>query len=213
LKNLPEDVKRVIAYLQAKGVHSTKRDLILRLFGPSFTGGEGYRRVSKIIDDALVTELVREDTAGRLYPNVELKMEGDLRAYEPTKEDVAAVVERVMHLIISLDHASKIEKYAFAAAPSIPRRESMSFESSASLASRWSSAGTFLGGFGWFLLTIVRQFLIFPSTNDLAAARDSLYRMWIDGGSSKDERRKLSDEMKRILYTLVHSVGKHSLRG
>jgi hypothetical protein len=99
LKNLPEDVKRVIAYLQAKGVHSTKRDLILRLFGPSFTGGEGYRRVSKIIDDALATELVREDTAGRLYPNVELKVEGDFRAYEPTKEDVTAVVERVMHLI------------------------------------------------------------------------------------------------------------------
>jgi hypothetical protein len=101
LKNLPEDVKRVIAYLQAKGVHSTKRDLILRLFGPSFTGGEGYRRVSKIIDDALATELVREDTAGRLYPNVELKVEGDLRAYEPTKDDVAAVVERVMYLIAS----------------------------------------------------------------------------------------------------------------
>jgi hypothetical protein len=49
LKNLPEDVKRVIAYLQAKGVHNTKRDLILRLFGPSFTGREGYRKVSKII--------------------------------------------------------------------------------------------------------------------------------------------------------------------
>jgi hypothetical protein len=42
---------------------------------------------------------VREDTAGRLYPNVELKVEGDLRAYKPTKEDVAAAVERVMHLI------------------------------------------------------------------------------------------------------------------
>jgi len=26
-------------------------------------------------------------------------VEGDLRAYEPTKEDVAAVVERAMHLI------------------------------------------------------------------------------------------------------------------
>jgi hypothetical protein len=47
---------------KAKGVHSTKRDLILRLFGPSFTGGEGYRGVSKMIDDALATELVREDT-------------------------------------------------------------------------------------------------------------------------------------------------------
>jgi hypothetical protein len=99
LRSQPGDVKRVIAYLQAKGVHSTKRDLILRLFGPSFTGGEGYRRVSKIIDDTLATELVREDTAGRLYPNVELKVEGDLRAYEPTKEDVAMVVEHVMHLI------------------------------------------------------------------------------------------------------------------
>jgi len=29
-----------------------------------------------MIDDALATELVREETAGRLYPNVELKVEG-----------------------------------------------------------------------------------------------------------------------------------------
>jgi uncharacterized protein (UPF0335 family) len=36
LKSLPEDVKRVIAYLQAKGVHSTKRDLILRPPRPPF---------------------------------------------------------------------------------------------------------------------------------------------------------------------------------
>jgi len=31
---------------------------------------------SLIIDNALATELVRKDTAGRLYPNVELKVEG-----------------------------------------------------------------------------------------------------------------------------------------
>jgi hypothetical protein len=43
---------------------------------------EALTQVSKIIDDALATELVREDTAGRLYPNVELKAEGDLRTYE-----------------------------------------------------------------------------------------------------------------------------------
>ncbi len=40
------------------------------------------------------------------------------------------------------------------------------------------------------------------------AVRDSLYRMWIDG-SSRKEREELSMEMKRILHTLVHSVGKH----
>jgi hypothetical protein len=40
------------------------------------------------------------------------------------------------------------------------------------------------------------------------AVRDSLYRMWIDG-SSREERQKLSNDMKRILYTLVYFVKKH----
>jgi hypothetical protein len=71
---------------------------------------EHWRRLKRATDayrlggsqrtgDTLTTELVREDTAGRLYPDVELKVEGDLRAYEPTNEDVAAVVKRVMYLI------------------------------------------------------------------------------------------------------------------
>lgn len=40
------------------------------------------------------------------------------------------------------------------------------------------------------------------------AVRDSLYRMWIDG-SSREERGRLSNDMKRILYTLVYFVKKH----
>ena len=40
------------------------------------------------------------------------------------------------------------------------------------------------------------------------AVRDSLFRMWMDG-SSREERQKLSNDMKRILYILVYSVEKH----
>jgi hypothetical protein len=40
------------------------------------------------------------------------------------------------------------------------------------------------------------------------AVRDSLFRMWMDG-ASREERKRLSDEMKRILYSLVNSVRKH----
>jgi hypothetical protein len=46
------------------------------IFSIIIHGGEGYRKILKIINDALATELIREDTAGRLYPNVELKVEG-----------------------------------------------------------------------------------------------------------------------------------------
>jgi hypothetical protein len=41
------------------------------------------------------------------------------------------------------------------------------------------------------------------------AVRDALYRMWMDGSSREEESKQLSQEMKRILYTLVYSVRKH----
>lgn len=40
------------------------------------------------------------------------------------------------------------------------------------------------------------------------AVRDSLYRMWMDG-ASREERRTLSSDMKRVLYTLFYSVKRH----
>ncbi|MDG7023022.1 MAG: hypothetical protein JRN45_00715 [Nitrososphaerota archaeon] len=99
LKTLSIEAKKVIAYLQARGTNSTKRDLIIHVFGPSSASGAGYTRVSKLIDEALATELIREDRAGRLYPNLKQKVEADLKAYEASKEDMDAVAERMMYLI------------------------------------------------------------------------------------------------------------------
>lgn len=99
IKSLPPDVRRVVAYLQARGSNSSKSDLITHIWGPGFTGGERYKDVSGIIDDAVTTGLVRKDSAGRHYSNVQLKVETDLKPYEATKEEIQGVVDRVVYYL------------------------------------------------------------------------------------------------------------------
>lgn len=99
IKSLPPDVRRVVAYLQARGTNSSKSDLITHVWGPGFTGGERYKDVSGIIDDAVTTGLVRKDSAGRHYSNVQLKVETDLKPYEAAKEEIQGVVDRVVYYL------------------------------------------------------------------------------------------------------------------
>ena len=101
LKELDEEHLKVGAFVLALDKQTTRKEVIGRVFGNSYTAGSGYTEKSKILDDLIEAAVLRTDTAKRIYPNVKELIRENLKTYNAGEEKIQNMIDRILRIFIT----------------------------------------------------------------------------------------------------------------
>ena len=100
LKEIDKDGIKIGAFLIALNRQSTRKEILGKVFGASYTSGELYQKHTKKIDKLIELGIFRTDKIGRIYPSIENTVEQTLETYKPTKEQIQQITDRIKRIFI-----------------------------------------------------------------------------------------------------------------
>jgi len=100
LNELDEDELKIGAFVIALDRQTTKREILGKVFGASYTSGELYQDYSKKIDRLIELGILRIDTAKRIYSAIYETVKTTLEAYKPSEEKIQEIMDRIKRIFI-----------------------------------------------------------------------------------------------------------------
>jgi len=100
LNELDEDELKIGAFVIALDRQTTKKEILGKVFGASYTSGELYQDYSKKIDRLVELGIFRTDTAKRIYPAVYETVKTTLETYKPSEEKIQQIMDRIKRIFI-----------------------------------------------------------------------------------------------------------------
>jgi uncharacterized protein YutE (UPF0331/DUF86 family) len=100
LEQLDSEEKKIGAFVIALGRQTTRKEILGKVFGASYTSGELYMTYTKKIDKLIELGIIRTDKAGRIYPAIEDNVRNTLETYNPSEEKIQEVMDRIKRIFI-----------------------------------------------------------------------------------------------------------------
>jgi len=104
IKNLDEDEKKILKWVEAIGKQTTRGLINKKVFG--YVSGEAYQNILKKCDHLEGLGLIKYDKAKRVYPNLKNKIAEDLSMFDATKEEIETLYQNVIFDILKMSNPS-----------------------------------------------------------------------------------------------------------
>ncbi len=96
ISSLDDQQKKMLKFIEQKGVNSTKNQIFENCFGKSATGGSTYTALATKIAAMKNLEVIRVDTAQRIYPNLKNRITTLIEQYGATSQEIDSVYNHVL---------------------------------------------------------------------------------------------------------------------
>ena len=96
ISSLDDQQKKMLKFIEQKGVNSTKNQIFENCFGKSATGGSTYTALATKITTMKNLEVIRVDTAQRIYPNLKNRITILIEQYGATSQEIDQVYNHVL---------------------------------------------------------------------------------------------------------------------
>lgn len=96
INKLDENQKKLLKWIEQKGKNANRKELYSNALNKSWTGGEKYKNANNLLLEMNNMNLLRIDTANRIFTNLKNRIQSEIGQYEATEQEIENVYNHIL---------------------------------------------------------------------------------------------------------------------